>query len=143
MLNTLTNILDRTDDQYLRPEHLGQLTNYSQSFQERSELYTKLQKLEPKILNTVLKQTGLNDTASIQEITLMLRTAAMAMLLDDPIYLKEHYLDWLVSQALAFGSQARLHRQATLLQQALTKQLPAEQMVFIRPALDTICQSLL
>jgi type IV secretory pathway component VirB8 len=143
MLTTLERLIDRADGQFLRPEHLEQLATYSKGFTDRSETYNKVQKLEPKLVDTVLKAAGLSDTASVQEVTLMVRAIAMAMLLDDPAYFKEHYLDWLITQTQAYGSQARLHRQATLLQQAVAKHLTAQQVQLLRPFVDQICQALL
>jgi len=143
MLTTLERLIDRADGQYLRPEHLEQLTTYSQSFTERSETYAKIQKLETKLLDNLLKQAGLSDIQTREDLTQMLRACALGMLLDDTAYLRENYLDSLVRQTLAYGTQARSHRLATLLNASLAKQLPLRQALLLRPFLDLVCQALL
>jgi len=143
MLTTFERFIDQADGQFLRPEHLEHLASYNKSFTDRRETYGKIQKLETKLVEMVIKQAGTIESSHAQEITLMLRVAAMAMLLDDVTYFKEHYLEWQITQAQAYGSQARLYRHATLLQQALTKLLPAQQAQLLRPFLDLVCQALL
>jgi len=143
MLTTFERFIDQADGDFLRPEHLEHLASYNKSFAERSETYHKIQKLETKIVEQVLKQSGQDDDARAQEVTLMVRMAAMAMLLDDATYFKEHYLEWQVTQAQAYGSQARLYRHANLLIQTLPKYLPAPQAALFRPFFDLICQALL
>jgi len=138
VFTTLEKMIDQADGQFLRANDLEQLLSYSQSFQQRQRTYEQVQKQESKLVAAVVKKLRLPKASD--DVTLMLRMLALAMLLEDPLYFQVHYLDWLVSQATAFGTQARVQQQALLLKTVLSERLGTQAPCFT-PYLDQLTQA--
>jgi hypothetical protein len=135
MLTTLEKIVTEAEGTYVSSANLEALTNYSKNFALRMQTYLKIQKFENEILRIVA--STLND-----EMAMMLRSCAMAMLLDDKVLLKERYSDWLVERTSAWGRTELVIHYNQLLQKALARKLNATESALIQPFFQAVLEVL-
>jgi hypothetical protein len=136
MLKTIETLADRGQDAYLSDADLDALGTYSKGFALRSHLYEKLGRIESKIVRDL-------SAADLKEdIRLMLRYAAMAMLLEDAEFLRERYLEWLREHATASGRRTQLAWAADELLRSCARRLWGAEAALVRPYLEQIGRAL-
>jgi hypothetical protein len=135
MLTTLEKIVTEAEGTYISPANLESLTSYSKNFALRMQTYLKIQKLENEILCTVASSVN-------EEMTMMLRSCAMAMLLDDKVLLKERYSDWLVERTEAWGRTKLVIQDNQLLQKVLARKLNGTETGLIQPFIQAVLEVL-
>jgi hypothetical protein len=135
MLTTLEKIVTEAEGTYVSSANLELLTSYSKNFALRMQTYLKIQKFENDVLRTVA--STIND-----EMAMMLRSCAMAMLLDDKVLLKERYSDWLVERTNAWGRTELVIYDNQLLQKALARKLNSTEAGLIQPFVQAVLEVL-
>ena len=144
-------IFEEAESRYLKAEELKTLSQYVDSLPERLEAYRQLQEKELDVMQVVADrlQDGFpqEDTQtlerSIKNALLMLRYCALAMLLDNEIFVKERLLSWLRSTQQTYNTQtidATLHK---LLNLQLSQALSSQQMSLLKPLLNLAQTALL
>jgi hypothetical protein len=135
MLTTLEKMVTEAEGKYLSASNIDMLTSYSKNFALRMQTYLKIQKFENEILRIVA--STLND-----EMAMLLRSCAMAMLLDDKDLLKERYSDWLTERTNAWGRTELMIYYSQLLQKALAHKLNATETGLIQPFVQAVLEAL-
>jgi hypothetical protein len=143
MNSQFSALFEESENRYLIPEEIGFLSSYVTSLPDRLEAYRSLRDQEMDILQTVanhlvaeLPQTPEADLErSLKSAVLLLRSCAMAMLVEDPSLVKERYLTWTkpLSETYNLGAiDAVVYR---LLIQRMTQVLGAKPMALLNPLL--------
>lgn len=138
-------MIDKAQDRYLAADELKLLEEYVQSLPERLTLYRIIRDREVDLLQSVadrvpqeLPNVQDNDIeTAIKDLILVLRYAAMAMLMNDESFLKERLLKWL-GELSGMRDLRRLNEALyKLLQQVLKENLSATQIALIQPLITT------
>lgn len=137
-------LLDHAETRFLKNEELAIFKRYAATLAQRLKVYEFLRDKEVAIFQPIANQ--LQETfpqekqenleRSLTHWLLALRHCAMAMLLNDSVFLKERLLDWLSGIVQAHQSQ---EIEATILKllQARLKELLSEQaLAILQPFLD-------
>ncbi len=130
--------------QYVDSEVLSALSHFADSMTSRSTAYAAIQNQETAIIEKACQsiQGHAEPDRFRQEMTLLLRHSALAMLTDDATVLMEGGLSWV--QALAEAQQQKeLYAQASeQLMVAALEALTDEQGSLLQPFLQLIPQTL-
>lgn len=130
--------------QYVDSEVLSALSTFADSMTARSAVYAAIQNQEAAIIEKACQsiQGHAEPDRFRQEMTLLLRHSALAMLTDDATVLTEGGLSWV--QALAEAQQQKeLYVEAAEQLTALTLEaLTEEQGSLLKPFLELIPQTL-
>ncbi|MGL4499797.1 MAG: phycobilisome protein [Planktothrix sp.] len=117
MFTNLERLSVEVDGRYATPEELDFLKSYFQSFKYRISAYQKIQKNESLIINqiqenlekmnqNIFMQGSVNLKLKWRSDTIrVLRYSAMALLIDDPEYLRQRLLIWFSTILQAFQVQ--------------------------------------
>jgi Phycobilisome protein len=130
--------------QYVDTEVLSALSIFADSMAARSAAYEAIQNQEKSIVEEAC-QSVKNPAESekmMQEMTLLLRHSALAMLLDDATVLMEGGLSWVQAMAKAQQQQELYVATAEKLMAATLKALPDDQGSLLQPFLSMIPQTL-
>jgi len=145
MPGKIQEMIDKAQDRYLAADELKLLEEYVQSLPERLTLYRMIRDREVDLLQIVadrvpqeLPNVQDNDIEiAIKDLILVLRYAAMAMLMNDESFLKERLLKWL-GELSGMRDLRRLNEALyKLLQQVLKENLSATQIALIQPLITT------
>ncbi|MEI6426860.1 MAG: hypothetical protein WCO45_00520 [Pseudanabaena sp. ELA607] len=145
MSSKIQEMIDKAQDRYLAADELKLLEEYVQSLPERLTLYRIIRDREVDLLQSVadrvpqeLPNVQDNDIeTAIKDLILVLRYAAMAMLMNDESFLKERLLKWL-GELSGMRDLRRLNEALyKLLQQVLKENLSATQIALIQPLITT------
>ena len=144
MITLLENVLERADGNYVSVQDLRLLDKALSSWQARKDTYSSIQAKEPEIINQAVEAMRSGDrfvskpmdTLGVdrcqRDLTLGLRSCALAMLLEDPEMLKDRVLYW--QQNIFLSMQLNYHGYK-FLWQSLQSQLPKEQSELLSPYL--------
>lgn len=147
---TLEALFDEPEKRYLQPDELNRLSQYMSSVPERIKVYRQLRDSEIQIMQPVADQLQQRFSQvpeaslkrSIQNGLLVLRYAAMAMLMDDPDSMTQRLQSWLPEIVAAYDTlmvDEALHQ---LLAQHLSSAFTAQQFALLSPALEIAKQLL-
>lgn len=147
---TIEALFDEPEKRYLQPDELNLLSQYVSSVPERIKIYRQLRDNEIQIMQPVADQLQKRFSQvpeaslkrSIQNGLLVLRYAAMAMLMDDPGSMTQRLQSWLPEIVAAYDTlmvDEALHQ---LLAQRLSSAFSAQQFALLSPALETAKQLL-
>jgi hypothetical protein len=147
---TLEALFDEPEKRYLQPDELNVLSQYVSSMPERIKVYRQLRDDEVQTMQPVADQLQQRFTQvpedslkrSIQHGLLVLRYAAMAMLMDDPSFVTKRLQSWLPDMVAAYDTLAVDETLHQLLAQRLSSSLTAQQFALLSPAL-TVAKQLL
>jgi hypothetical protein len=144
MITILEALVEGADGSYASKQDLRNLEHVMFSWAERKEAYLAVQAKEKSILDRamILIQTSknLSENLSIDEarvdrcrrdITLMLRSYALGMLLQDEEMLKERFLYWQKNVLRAMGLHH--YQGAKFVLESLYIELPKEQAELFEP----------
>ncbi len=141
MSTKIQEMIDKAQDRYLGADELGLLEDYVQSLPERLSLYRMIRDREVELLQNVADRVpqelpNVQDTdveAAIKDLILVLRYAAMAMLMNDESFLKERLLKWLGELAGMRDLRRLNEAMYKILQQVLKEHLSPTQVGLIQP----------
>ncbi|MGD1908291.1 MAG: hypothetical protein ACFB0C_20195 [Leptolyngbyaceae cyanobacterium] len=147
---TLETLFDEPEKRYLQSDELNLLSQYVSSVPERIKVYRQLRDSEVQVMQPVADQlqqrfSKVPEAAlkrSIQNGLLVLRYAAMAMLMDDPSFMTKRLQSWLPEMVAAYDTLAVDEALHQLLAQRLSSSLTGQQFALISPALEVTQQLL-
>ena len=142
--NILRQITLQPDRNYLTVQELGSLGRYVSSLGERIRAYRQLREWEVNLIQELVdrlpdelkKETGALEQ-SVKQTILILRYAALGMLVDDANLGRRRLEGWLPTMVTVYQTQAI----DTVLQRSLSQQLPRllteAQFTLLKPALES------
>lgn len=144
MNSKLEALFNEPEKRYLNSNELGALSQYISSVPERLNVYRQLRDKEVQLLQPVVDtiQQQMPDVAestlerSVQNMMLILRYSAMAMLVDDLEFMDKRLQGWLPEMVKAFGTQTINQKLFELLNQKLAQALSPQQLNLLKPNLD-------
>jgi len=134
------------ESRYLKPDAIVEVSQYMSSLRERTSLYRTIRDQEITWMQPIadeLEQCFPTEQVdrlenSLRNAMLSLRHCAMAMLMDDLIYLEVHFLTWFEESIKIHGTLAiDSHIHSALLEQ-LSQVLNTSQMRLLTPFLHEI-----
>lgn len=139
----LDALFNEPEKRYLNADELSVLSQYVSSIPERMKVYRLLRDQEVTLLQPVadaLQQQMPELTEAVLERSvrnglLILRYAAMAMLMDDEQFVDNRLQGWLPEIAKAYNTQAVDQKLFEFLSQRLAQTLPPQQMSLLKPCL--------
>lgn len=139
----LTQLFDEAESRYLKPDEIATVHQYITSLPERLDAYRSLRDQELNLMQRVADQLQRDfantsiDTLkrSLKHALLLLRTSAMAMLLDDETYLQKRLLQWLTPTMQVYQTQAINTALYRSLNQQLQQTLTLPQLQRLKPML--------
>ena len=151
MNQEIQSLLYKAEADYLQHQDLELFQKYIKSLKTRMAVYEFLRDSELQIFQPIADEmvdTFPNEEQPkiyqmIKNWVSVMRCCGMAMLLNDPDYLKDRLLDWLAPQVQADQMQALDRKLFSLLQKKLDQSLVKEQFVLLEPFLKQAQQSLL
>ncbi len=147
MLFKLDKLSLTTDRRFATDDELKFVVTYTRTFELRKSAYTRLQTSEKKIVDQVYaKMRSLNPKLFIngnqdmsdkwkRDTLLVVRHSAIAILLDDPDYLKESFLLWFQTLMQAFGTEENCRVTYSVMQDVVKHMFPAAEASLILPIL--------
>ncbi|HEY9736516.1 MAG TPA: hypothetical protein V6D06_09540 [Trichocoleus sp.] len=140
----LDALFNEPEKRYLNAEELSVLSQYVSSIPERMKVYRLLRDQEVALMQPVADalQQQLPEMAeaalerSVRNGLLILRYAAMAMLMDDEQFVDHRLQGWLPEIAKAYNTQAVDQKLFEILSQRLAQTLPPQQMSLLKPCLS-------
>ncbi len=151
-MNTeIKNLVYQAESRYLNAEELSLLEKATKSMPRRLSLYKRLRDQEIKIMQAVADQIEVEMPKAdpkilelgIKNLLLVMRYCAMAILSDNPAFLKTRLLDWLQKVNSAYDLRAVNVGLFKILNQTLKKELTAEQLVLLQPLINTAQETLI
>jgi hypothetical protein len=151
MQSVLSGIFDDAENRYLPNETLGKLNQYVKSIPLRVATYRALRDNEVKIMQVVANRLETEFAAkygvatveqSLRHGLLLLRHAAMGLLMDDAAYLDRQLLDWLKESMRIHQTSAIDAALLRYLRQVLAKAMNAQQLALLDPLLASVQKSL-
>jgi hypothetical protein len=129
---------------YVEAEVLSALSIFADSMAARSKVYEDIQNQEKAIVEEACQSVNghAEPEKLMQEMTLLLRHSALAMLMDDATVLMEGGLSWVRAIAEAQQQQELYVATSEKLMAAALKALPADQGSLLQPFLSMIPQNL-
>jgi hypothetical protein len=151
MNQEIQSLLYKAEADYLQHQDLELFQKYIKSLKTRMAVYKFLRDSELQIFQPIADE--MVDTfpdeeqpkvyQTIKHWVSVLRCCGMAMLLNDPAYLKDRLLDWLAPQVQAYQMQSLDRKLFSLLLRKLEESLVGEQFVLLEPFLKQAKQTLL
>ena len=144
MINQLNLLFHAAEEGYLQDSELQEYEIAIGNLKERLELYEKLRELEGKLVQRLalnLEESYPNEPPSrlqlaLKQWVLVMRYCAMAMLLDDPDFLRYRLLEWLSDVIVAHNLQELENSLNGFLQRRLKKFLTGDERQLITPYLS-------
>lgn len=146
MNRKLDALFNEPEKRYLDGKDLSILSQYVSSLPERMTVYRSLRDQELAIMQPVADalQQQMPDASeaaieqSVRHALMILRYAAMAMLIDDDVFVDDRLKGWLPEIVKAYGTQAVHQRLFQLLQQQLNQSLTPAQISLLKPGLSKV-----
>lgn len=139
----LDTLFNSPDKQYLDASDLSTLSQYVSSIPERMAVYRTLRDQEVAIMQPIAdalqQQAGHSEPLverSVRNGLMVLRYAAMAMLLDDDGFVDDRLQGWLPEMVKAYETQAIDQQLFQLLHQQLGKVFSPAQLNLLKPSLE-------
>lgn len=148
---SLESIFDEAENRYLKPDELGQISQYVESLPERLECYRKLRDNELEVMqlvaNELLAELSQENVDALERCIknslLTLRYCAMGMLINDEGLLRERLLGWLSELNKVYATTHIDTVLFRLMDQHLGRILTPKQMSLLEPMLNLVQQELL
>jgi Phycobilisome protein len=149
----VNSVIDRIVDEgqgndgfgkYVEAEVLSALSIFADSMAARSSAYEAVQNQEKAIVEEACRSVESHSEPEklMQEMALLLRHSALAMLMDDATVLMEGGLSWVRAIAEAQEQQELYATTSEKLMAATLKALPDDQGALLQPFLSMIPQNL-
>lgn len=140
---TIEAMFDEAENRYLKPEELKVLSTYVESLPERLDSYRHLRDQEVSIMQHVadeLEPRFPNESQQtlercLKNALLIMRYAAMAMLLNDADFLSNRIIGWLEQTNAVYETQDIDTALYQLLNHRLSEVLNRSQLMLLRPHL--------
>lgn len=140
----LDALFDEPEQRYLNADELSVLSQYVSSIPERMKAYRLLRDQEVALMQPIAdalvqQMPEASEAAlerSVRNGLLILRYAAMAMLMDDAVFVENRLRGWLPEMVKAYNTQAIDQKLFDLLNQRLAQALPPQQMSLLKPGLE-------
>jgi hypothetical protein len=139
----LDALFEAPDKRYLDSNDLNVLSQYVSSIPERVNVYRILRDQEVSIMQAVAdalqQQTNQSEPLverSVRNGLMVMRYAAMAMLLDDQTFVEERLRGWLPEIVKAYETQTLDRQLFQLLEQKLATVLTPPQLHLLKPVLQ-------
>lgn len=140
----LDALFDEPEKAYLKPEELNTLSQFVSSLPERINFYRRLRNEELTLMQTVadaLEQRFPQEPEerlkrSLRSGILVLRCAAMAMLLDDSNFVQRRFASWLPEIVQAYETEAIDQALYQLIKQQFASRFTPQQMALLTPGID-------
>lgn len=140
----LESIFNEAETRYLKLDELALLDQYVTSLPERLEAYRVLRDRETTIMQAVADQLVASFPnepqekleRSIKHAMLVLRYAAMGMLLEDETFIRERLEGWLTETVKAYNTFEIERKLYALLDQQLAGTCDPKQVALLRPMLN-------
>ena len=154
MITLLENLIEKSDGSYCQPQDLDVVEQSLQSWGDRRHAYQQIQALESTIIEKTLNRFKeqheiLARSASDallkkcpNDLSLVLRNSAMAMLLEDEELLKDRFLFWMQNIMRALRNQKFNAHIYQLLQDVIVEELSEKDAALILPYLKIVYQFL-
>lgn len=144
MNQILEQLFKEPEKKALTPQELSLLSKFVSSLPERIKLYRQLREQETKLMQKVVDQLPSDLTQdstsaleqSVKQSILMLRYAAMGMLVDDQQLAKNRLEGWLPTMAETYQTQAIDQALYQQLLSQLKSILSNKQMMLLQPGLE-------
>jgi hypothetical protein len=141
MSQAMEQMLIAAEGRQLKPNEIEQWKAFVSGWPDRLSTYRKLRQVEPTLIQETLAELQHNDTTLSPQIlglchrdlALVMRYAALAMLLIDPSLLKERAVEWMEDQVRFYTLQSTYEIAYRCLQQNLKKHLTPGELEHIRP----------
>jgi hypothetical protein len=139
------NLVNQAESRYLSPEELDLFQQEVNSMPKRMTLYKLIRDREIKIMQAVADQIEVQLPRAdskilelgIKNLLLVMRYSAMAILTNNPEFLKTRLLDWLEQISSTYDLQPVHAAMYKLLDQQLKKELTPEQLALLQPLLTS------
>jgi uncharacterized protein (UPF0332 family) len=150
MNSKIEQLLDDAENRYLKTNELAVLGQYVTTLNDRLTAYRTLRDQELEIMQPVADAL---QAACAQESTdtlerclknalLVLRYCAMAMLLDDELFVRDRLSGWLEQVTKVYNTEKVDQQLYRLLTQQISQTLPSQHFSLIQPHLQ-VAQTLL
>jgi len=149
MLSQLEHLSREVDGRYASDAELTFAIDYVRSFTLRVQTYQKLQELESTIIQqTYAKMQAIDPTIfagtnpveinrkCVHDMSCGLRAIAMAVLLNDPDFLQEQFLQWLQTIMRSLGKAHTCDVMYSTLQDVVKQHLTQPQANLVCPLLE-------
>ncbi|HLO47296.1 MAG TPA: phycobilisome protein [Kamptonema sp.] len=144
-------LLDHAETRFLKTEELAAFKRYAATLAQRLKVYEFLRDKEVDIFQPIAnqlqeifpKEKQENLERSLTHWLLALRHCAMAMLLNDSLFLEQRLLEWLAGIVEAHQSQEIEETIWKLLQSRLKEILSEQAIAILQPFLDQAKSTLL
>lgn len=149
MISDIDSILYKAEAEYLEQQDLANFKGQIFALEKRLQIYEIISSKETEVFQNIASRLASNFSDEPDKIRLALkhwlmvtRYCAMAMLLDNPDYLK-YRLEWLSEQVEAYQTKAIEQKTFELLQKRCQKVLDSEQLSILQPYLEQTRNALL
>ncbi len=129
---------------YLEDQELDKIGNYVYLLSKKTEIYKIISSQEVDIFQPIANQINnifTEEEPEKIELALkywisILRHWNMALITEDPNYIHEHVLDWLIPQIKGYQISILSNKIFSLLQKSLSKKLSSVQYSFLKPYIE-------
>ena len=148
MISDIDSILHKAEDEYLEQQDLANFKGQIFALEKRLQIYEIISSKETEIFQSIATRLANNPDEpdkirlGLKHWLMVMRYCAMAMLLDNPDYLK-YRLEWLSEQVEAYQTKAIEQKIFELLQKRFQKVLDSEQLSILKPYLEQTRNALL
>lgn len=144
MHHEIETLLNQAENRYLSPEEINNFKHHVATLAQRLKVYEFLREKEAVIFQPIANKliTAFPDEKSevlersLKQWILILRLSAMAMLLNDSNYLKQHLADWLDSIVIVHQTQKLELTIYEFLQDRLQEVVSSQALALLKPFLD-------
>ncbi len=143
MITDIDSLLYQAEAEYLSHQDLANFKSQIFSLEKRLQIYETIRAKETEIFQNVANQLSSNFSQEPEKIRralkhwlTILRYCGMAMLSENPLYLKHRILEWLPEQIKAHQMQDLEQNLFSLLQKRLKRILNSEQFSILQPYLE-------
>ena len=144
MNQTIIKLQNKAEVSYLEDQELEKINGHVYSLSKKIEIYKLISSQEVEIFQLIANQ--LNNIFTEEEpkkvgLALkywiaILRHWSMALIVEDPNYLKDNVSDWLVPQIKGYKISILSNKIFSFLQKSLSKRLTALQYSLIKPYIE-------
>lgn len=148
MISDIDSILYKAEAEYLEQQDLANFKGQIFALEKRLQVYEIISSKETEIFQSIATRLANNPDEpdkirlGLKHWLMVMRYCAMAMLLDNPDYLK-YRLEWLSEQVEAYQTKAIEQKIFELLQKRFQKVLDSEQLSILKPYLEQTRNALL
>lgn len=147
MITLLENLIEQSDGSYIQSQDLDVVEKIIHTWGDRRRAYQNIQAREGDIVEKTLARFREENEILVRsapdtilkkcknDLTLVLRNCAMAMLLQDEELLKDRFLIWMQNIMRALRNQKYNVHIYQIIQDIVMEELPQEEAVLVLPYL--------